>query len=77
MQSFPHAPDVFALLKELAVMRGEPAAPLPSTYIKQEATSTPKQTDYQVMSPSLSMIGFPSLLFPVHGLTGQKQQLKL
>ena len=48
MQSFPHAPDVFALLKELAVMRGEPAA----AFVKQEpAPAPPRQTDYQVKLP--------------------------
>ena len=28
VQSFPHAPDVFALLKELAAIAGEPTAPV-------------------------------------------------
>jgi hypothetical protein len=45
VQSFPHAPDVFALLKELAVMRGEPATP----FLKQVSAPT-RQNDFQVRS---------------------------
>lgn len=46
VQSFPHAPDVFALLKELAVRTGEAALPEPSS----KATAEPPQTSLPSVS---------------------------
>lgn len=75
VESFPHAPDVFALLKELAVMRGEPAAPPPSTSVKPESTSAPaRQTDYQ--APCISLADkMESAITAVSGKFVQKLQL--
>ena len=53
VQSFPHAPDVFALLKELASMAGEPPAPV---ILKEGAASR-----YPSTTPLPTLQSFHSL----------------